>query len=182
MTLVYKLSEGEWTVIGELVAEIGNNGDPLIYVREEVVGGIRTFYSSRHEPVENRGPDRRVAVGTAEEIFTEEELRIFPPLNFGTPAELLFGRFDMDDDGVDEVFTAYLSNSVCNELCYPTDFRTLFQGKWFTPVAFMDFLIARLGEDGLPHIYVRDEWRWKYRTYYTSLDGPRRRVPFPTPE
>ena len=37
---------------------------------------------------------------------------------------------------------------------------------------------ALIGEDGLPRNYDRAEFREGYRTIYTSLDGPRERVPF----
>ena len=60
-----------------------------------------------------------------------------------------------------------------------TDVYPRIGGEWHHVGAFEISVSVLIGDDSLPHIYVRDEFRMGYRTFYSSLDGPRERVPFP---
>ena len=182
-TGVYKKVDGNWVEVEGLSAFFGNDDDPLIYIREEVVDGMRTLYSSRHEPLADPGPDQRVVFGTANEVFSSEDWVESYLSGFDRgPENYWFGRFDMNDDGIDEIFATRIPDGDCGVWFCVTGVQVKWGDEWFSPNAFELPFNAMIGDDGLPEIYVRDEWKDGYRTYYTSLDGPRERVPFPDPE
>ena len=93
----------------------------------------------------------------------------------------LYGRHALNDDGIDEVLITAAPGTDCAEPSCVTHLYSKRGERWILLETYLWF-DALIGDDGLPRIYVRDEFREGYRTIYTSLDGPRERVPFPEPE
>jgi hypothetical protein len=187
-TAIYSVVDGVWKVVGGLRTVSDEDGVPLIYVREEVVDGMRTYYSSYHDPIENPGPDQLMKFGTADEMITDAE---WPGLveglmrswlqDYWDRDRWLYGRHALNDDGIDEVLITSAPGIGCSNLSCVTHLYSKKGDRWFLLETYVWF-DALIGDDGLPKIYVRDEFREGYRTIYTNLGGPRERVPFPVSE
>lgn len=188
---IYRRVEGRWIglawVYQDFVLQSFTSG--FYAVRDEVEDGMRTLYTNdlfadvalrRYTirfPNPNLGPDERVKFQLQSQLPLQDQL-----VACGRPCAAVdrwIAFVDLDGDGEPRWMLAASPERRINGEYYVGAFRVE-DGR--PRDAGVDFPIRADAVDGLPALYLRDEFvggdNQPMRTYYSSRTGPRRRVPF----
>jgi hypothetical protein len=163
-----------------------SEGPPRFYLREEVAGRTRTFFSSVDPLVEEPQPDERVPfVRGAGALMEEDWVAIRDSLAVPFPG-LVRERSDLDVAQVNahigsatpEWIVTLRNGCAAGERC-PTVAYAKVNGTW-RPARLPEVSAVFVGEDGLPILFLRDETKFGWRSGYTAPTAQaRRRIPFP---
>ena len=102
------------------------------------------------------------------EVSEEQGLNREAALEFIRKYDMYVGRFDINGDGVEELFVTIFHGYVCGTAGCETVVFERKQGAWHALTS-LSAVIAF----GLPMLYVSDEAIGGYRTLYSDYDGLR---------
>jgi hypothetical protein len=191
---VFKRVESRWIWLDWLYQDfvLQEFTEGFYAVRDEVQDGMRTLYSnvlfadvaSRKYtirfPKPNRGPDERVLFRRQAQLSEVEQRMVCDgPCSY---ADRLVALVDLDGDGVANWLFAAQREAANQQLNGEYYVGTYLLEDGTRRDMGIDFSVRADERDGLPAIYLRDEFAGTeyepMRTYYSSRNGPRQRVPF----
>lgn len=173
-----------WSFVAAPIS-ILSEGPPRLYLRDEVVGRARTFFSSVDPLIEEPQPDERVKFVRGANALAEADWSTLRDQLAEPFAGRVRERADVDiaqlnahvPSGTAEWIVTVRNGCATGTRCPVIAFAQV-EGRW-RPAQLPEVPEVFIGADGLPVLFLRDERKFGWRSGYSTQNGePRRRVPF----